>query len=278
MKDLCGRVSQFNVLRKTDIGYMLEHDGEEVFLHFNESLKKDLSVNEVVDAFLYFDQKGRVAATLLTPLITMDRPARLEVKAINPQLGVFLDMGIHKDLLLSKDDLPLNDSKWPRIGDKLFVKMIHKNRLTAKPVNKQDVRDNDTLEIKQEVYGTVQKIGHAGLNILTDNQVWVFIHHTMYKEDVWLGKVIKVTIINKGEKGYVGSMILQKEGQMVEDAETILNFLIKYREVNLDASSSPEDIKRQFNMSKKAFKRAVGILYKQRRVIFEDGKTKLVGE
>ena len=90
---------------------MLEHDGEEVFLHFNESLKKDLSVNDEVDAFLYFDQKGRVAATLLTPLITLDQPAILEVVSINAHLGVFLDMGIHKDLLLSKDDLPLKSVK-----------------------------------------------------------------------------------------------------------------------------------------------------------------------
>lgn len=276
MNLLCGRVSQFRVLRKTDIGYMLEHDGEEVFLHFNESLKKDLSVNDEVDAFLYFDQKGRVAATLLTPLITLDQPAILEVVSINAHLGVFLDMGIHKDLLLSKDDLPLNDSKWPRIGDKLFVKMVHKNRLTAKPIQKADVSDQATLNIKDKVSATIQKIGHAGLNVLTDDLVWVFIHQSMYKEDVWLGKKVEVTITAKSDKGYLGSLMLQKEGQMIEDADVVLNYLIKHQEVNLDASSSPEDIKKTFNMSKKAFKRAIGILYKQRRVVFQDGKTKLV--
>ncbi|QWB96683.1 hypothetical protein KHQ89_07060 [Mycoplasmatota bacterium] len=56
----------------------------------------------------------------------------------------------------------------------------------------------------------------------------------------------------------------------------VLQYLIKHESIDLDASSSPEDIKEVFDMSKKAFKRSIGILYKQRRIIFEEGKTKLV--
>ncbi|MFA6801443.1 MAG: S1-like domain-containing RNA-binding protein, partial [Acholeplasmataceae bacterium] len=118
MELMCGYVHRLNVLRKTDIGYMLSDGNEEVFLHFNESMHQDLSVNQDVDAFLYFDQKGRVAATLQTPKITLKEPARLNVVTINDDLGVFLDMGIHKDLLLSIDELPLDRHLWPHIGDR----------------------------------------------------------------------------------------------------------------------------------------------------------------
>ncbi|MFA6801315.1 MAG: S1-like domain-containing RNA-binding protein, partial [Acholeplasmataceae bacterium] len=265
-----------NVLRKTDIGYMLSDGNEEVFLHFNESMHQDLSVNQVVDAFLYFDQKGRVAATLQTPKITLKEPARLNVVTINDDLGVFLDMGIHKDLLLSIDELPLDRHLWPHIGDRILVKMIQKNRLTAKPINKEDLNIDKDIELKEKVEATIQKIGHAGLNALTDDDVWVFIHNTMYEEDIWLGKRVLVLITHKSEKGYSGSLLKQKENKMVDDADIILQYLIKNKEMTLDATSTPEDIFETFQMSKKAFKRAIGILYKQRRIDFVEGKTKLL--
>ena len=271
-----GYTYQLKVLRQTDIGYMLTNGVEEVFLHFNECMGRQLSVNDEVYAFLYFDQKGRVAATLLTPLITIDRPAKLNVVAINPQLGVFLNMGIHKDLLLSKDDLPLNLSYWPHVGDEIYVKMIHKNRLTAKPINKEDLSIDGPLELKQKVFAIIQKIGHAGLNLITDEGVWIFVHKSMVKESVWVGKNVEVLITHKSEKGFIGSLMKLKESQMVDDADIVLQYLIKYKEVELDSSSSPEQILEVFDMSKKAFKRAIGILYKQRRVDFIDGKTVLL--
>ena len=276
MSLLSGYVHQLKVLRKTDIGYMLTNGEEEVFLHFNESMKKELSVNDVVDAFLYFDQKGRVAATLLTPIITMDRPARLEVVSINQSLGVFMNMGVNKDLLLSKDDLPLNHDQWPHIGDQVFVKMIQKNRLTAKPINKEDLSVLKEIELKTHVEATIQKIGHSGINALTDEGIWIFVHQSMYQEDVWIGKRIDILVTHFSEKGYSGTCMKLKEDKMVDDADEILNYLIKHKTMSLDAQSSPEDIISLFDMSKKAFKRAIGILYKQRRIDFVDGKTILV--
>lgn len=276
MKINCGEIHQLKVLRKTDIGYMLTDDQTEVFLHFNESLHRELSVNDEVDAFLYYDQKGRVTATLQTPLLTLGRPARLTVKSINQQLGVFLSMGISKDILLSKDDLPLDHDLWPRVGDIIYVKMIHKNRLTARPVTKEDVRNHTNLNEKESYSAVIQKIGYSGLNLLTDDDVWVFVHESMFKEDVWVGKKVEVTITNRSEKGYIGSLIKQKQNQMVDDADTVLQYLIKHKSIPLDSQSSPEDIAKIFNLSKKAFKRAIGILYKQRRIDFVDGKTILL--
>jgi uncharacterized protein len=69
MAIIIGKVNKFNVKRKTVIGYMFEKDQEEVFLHNNESLHLPLKEpNQEVDAFLYYDQKGRLAATLKKPL------------------------------------------------------------------------------------------------------------------------------------------------------------------------------------------------------------------
>ena len=65
---------------------------------------------------------------------------------------------------------------------------------------------------------------------------------------------------------------------MEEDAEMILKLLQKVKIIPIDVDASPEAIKASFNMSKKAFKRAIGILYKARKVEFKDGNTILKGD
>lgn len=272
----CGNVYNLKILRKTDIGYMLTNGTDEVFLHFNDSLEKNLSVDDSVDAFLYYDQKGRITATLETPAMTIDRPAKLAVKSINHQLGVFLNMGITKDILLSKDDLPLNHDEWPQVDDEIYVKMIHKNRLTAKPIHKEDLSVDKEYEMNKKQHATIQRIGHSGLNLLTDDGVWVYVHKSMVKDQVWVGKKVEVLITHKSDKGYIGSLLKLKENQMVDDADIILQYLIKNKTLPLDSQSTPDDILKFFDMSKKAFKRAIGILYKQRRIVFEEGMTKIV--
>src|SRR5690606_14583831 len=125
--------------RKTDIAYSLKDEkGEEVFLHVNESGREELKKGSLVEAFLYYDAKGRLAATLSRPKITVGDPGELEVVSVSPNLGVFLDLGISKDVLLSKDDLPKDESLWPQVGDKVYVDLKIKTRMTARLVPPQE--------------------------------------------------------------------------------------------------------------------------------------------
>ena len=274
---LTGSINRMIVDRKTDIGYMLTLKDDSVFLHFNESLKKELQSGDMVDAFIYIDGKGRQAATLKKATITIAHPAKLPVHSVMPQLGVFLDMGIAKDVLLSADDLPEDPDLWPVVGDSLWVSLKVKGKMVAKPVSKFDIDAKDQVALKKTVSATIQKIGVEGLNVLTDNGVWIFIHHSMYKGNYRLGQVVDVTVTYASERGYSGSLIKQKEDMMNEDAKMIYEVLLKLKEIPLDADASPEAIKAQFGLSKKAFKRAIGKLYKERKVTFKDGKTVLTG-
>jgi len=71
-------------------------------------------------------------------------------------------------------------------------------------------------------------------------------------------------------------LIAQKEVAIFEDANIILSFIVRQGFMNLTADSTPEEIYLVFAMSKKAFKRALGHLYKERKIDFVDGKTILV--
>ena len=133
-----GEINNLIVNRKTDIGFMLDSDEGEVFLHNNESMHQDLQPGQEVDAFLYFDQKGRLAATLKEPLITVGNPGFLSVAAVHETLGVFMDMGIAQELLLSVDDLPFDKEEWPQQGEILYVSIKVKGKLVAKLVSRED--------------------------------------------------------------------------------------------------------------------------------------------
>lgn len=273
-----GSVNQLKVIRKTDIGYMLDSDEGEVFLHFNETNHRELKPNDLVEAFLYFDQKGRLAATLKTPLITKDSPGFLEATDVHFGLGVFFHMGINKDLLLSMDDLPLDDSKWPVKGDQLYLSLKVKGKLVAKIVSKEELKEEpkSTLNPKDKVFAYVQKIGREGINLLTEDLNWIFVHQSMVRDDLRLGQKVEVTITYQSEKGYTGSLIAQKEVLLFDDANMVLSYLIRKGDLPLTSESTPEEIKAFFPLSKKAFKRAIGHLYKERKIDFVDGKTILV--
>jgi uncharacterized protein len=278
MSIIIGENQKLTVDRKTDIGYMLTSEKDEVFLHFNESLHQPLNPGDLVDAFLYLDHKGRVAATLKVPYITVNKPSFLTVKDVHPNLGVFLDMGISKDVLLSKDDLPLNTVLWPIVGDKLYVVLYIKGKMVAKLAAKEDIilEPKEELKVKDNVNAYLQNIGRYGLNFLSKEGHLIFVHDSMYQGSYRVGQKAKITITYISEKGINGSLLEQKEKKLFEDANTILSRLIRQGDLNLDSNSSPEDIKQSFDMSKKAFKRAIGHLYKERKVDFVDGKTILV--
>jgi uncharacterized protein len=278
MAIVVGKVNQLIVKRKTVIGYMLMDGQDEVFLHNNESLHLPLKEQQKVDAFLYYDQKGRLAATLKQPLITIESPAFLKVNAIHPNLGVFVDMGIAKDLLLSKDYLPYNQSLWPIEDDEVLVHLKVKNKLVAKLANKEELKPihERPLEIKETVEAIVHKIGREGIHLVTQTQQLIFVHHTMIKKEYRIGEKVEVKITFHSEQGYSGSLIAQKEDQMQIDAKLILKHLEQRKNMPLTANSNKEDIEKMFQMSKKAFKRALGHLYKQRKIVFNDNQTILV--
>ena len=274
--EIIGGINKLKVLRKTDIGYMLEGKDKEIFLHNNDTLFKELKAGDIVDAFLYYDNKDRLTATLKTPLITVDSNAVLEVVDVLSNLGVFLNMSINKDLLLSKDDLPNDKDLWPVKGDKLYVELNVKSRLTAKLVNPANIFMSNDLELNTTKTFFVQYVGNEGINLYNEDQDLVFVHNSLYRGKYRLGEEVEARIINLTENGYSASLIKQKENLRFDDAEIILNALKKYGKIPLTAKSSSEEIGKYFEMSRKSFKRALGLLYKEDRVKFENDKTILV--
>ncbi len=274
-----GNINKLKVLRKTDLGYMLEKNKEEVFLHNNETNYKTLNDGDYVDAFLYYDFKNRLSATLYEPLLEEGDIKFLKVVGVNSNIGVFVDMGINKDLLVSKDDLPNNKNRWPKEGDMLYVTLVVKGRLVGKIIKPSEIVKKETdVKERDKLSGYVIEITQSGLNVLTEDLELVFVHHTQIRRNYRIGELVTVNIIRVYEHTINGSLILQKEDMIEVDAQMILEYLKKHGRTRLNNSSSPEEIKAIFPMSKKAFKRAIGNLYRKDLIKFEDDYTIYIGD
>lgn len=273
-----GEINNLEVKRKTDIGYMLTDGTEDVFLHFNETNHRELKDGEKVLAFLYYDNKARMAATLSEPLITLEKKGFVKVKEINKEMGVFVDNGISKDMLVSKDYLPYDFDRWPKKEDTLYCILKHKNRLTAKPLNKFDVEGNEDIKlvVSDRVDAYVIHVGPEGYNLVSVDKQLIFVHITQTREQLRMGQKVNVRIQRVNPFDYNGSLTETKEKVMDVDAQMLYDYIKENIKIPFTSDSKPEDILATFGLSKKAFKRALGRLYSERKIIFEDDHTVLV--
>ena len=170
-----GHIDRYKVGRETKLGYVLLKNDVEYFLHHNECNGRILYKDDYVDAFLYADKQGRLAATLYPPLLEAGQINFLEIKGLKEELGVFCDIGISKDILLSRDDLPHDFKVWPKVGEKivgelrvrgerLIIKLATKSEIIAK-----DVDDRAKYEIGDSVSGTIYRISDEGISLATND-------------------------------------------------------------------------------------------------------------
>ncbi|HHU56548.1 MAG TPA: hypothetical protein GXZ48_07735 [Acholeplasmataceae bacterium] len=271
-----GLISKYKVTRKTDIGYMINDDSGEYFLHNNECNHQNIKVGDIVSAFLFIDKKKRVAATLNIPKITLDQGNLCEVVGVD-NAGVFVNIGISRDILLSSDDLI--DGKWPIVGDKVCCKLHRRgDNLFIRLLNKQEIielqKGND-LEVGKKYPGHVYRITKEGINIVEEEGFnIIFVYYKNLRKSYRIGEKVEVKIINKNSDDYSGTLIAQKELLIKDDAQVIYDYLVSHNgTMPFSSKTSPELIYKVFKMSKAAFKRALGNLYKQEKVLLFDDKT-----
>ncbi|SHG43274.1 CvfB family protein [Ornithinibacillus halophilus] len=275
-----GTIQTLIVDRTIDTGYVLKYDMQEVLLHHNET-ETELEVGQEVEVFLYLDKKGNVIATTVLPTVVVDVYDWAEVKEVLPHLGAFVDIGTTKEILISKDDLPLYENVWPKVGDKLFVTLgkDRKGRLLAIPATEGVIAREVELApdelLNQSFSGRVYLTSREGTAIVSDEWYRGFIHHSERKEEPRLGELVNGRVIEVKPDGTLNvSLRPLKQHGMVDDAQAILNHLEDHDGViPFNDKSDPDEIRATFNISKAAFKRALGKLMKEGKIEQKEGKT-----
>lgn len=282
MKNTTGTIQSLEVRRKIDTGYVLEGD---ILLHKNET-ETELEEGEVVEVFLYQNKKGQIVASTQIPAIQMGMFGWAVVTKVLPDLGVFVNIGTSKDILVSRDDLPIFEGVWPIAADKLYVTLDKdkKGRLLAVPATEETVASEyETAPeelLNESVSGYIYRSGKEGAACITEKGYRGFIHFSEQKQEPRLGEKVTGRVIKVKEDGTINvSLRPLKKHSRGEDAETILAHLeANDGMMSFSDKSDPEEIRKTFHISKSAFKRALGKLMKEGKVKQQDGKTYLVNK
>lgn len=275
-----GTVVTLKVAREVDFGYFLTNGTEEVLLHKSEQ-KGKLQLEEDVRVFLYLEKLGRLAATMAIPVVQIGTYGWCKVVEVKESLGVFVNIGISKDILIYKDDLPKLREVWPVVGGRLYITLkTDKNgrllgKLATETVMEKQFKKADRSVFNQNVRGYVYRTLYSGSFIITEEGYRGFIHHSQRKTEPHLGDEVSGRVIDVKEDGTINVSLLKRGYESIaEDAEKIFMYLQERGgRMPYTDKSQPEDIEKRFAMSKGAFKRALGRLMKEGKIDQEDGWT-----
>lgn len=268
-----GRYNTLTVLEKSDHGLYLDGGPHDKILMPRRYVTPEMKVGSQVEVFIYNDSEDRLVATTETPYAQAGEFAYLEVVSINPNAGAFLDWGLSKDLLL-----PYREQGNIRFteGDGAIVAVYvdeYTNRVVAStrlhnhlPPEKPPYEPNDPVQIL--IYGD----SPLGFKAIIDKRYRGLLYHEetsgqLEPGDQFTGYVKKVhndgkIDLRRDPAGY---------GRVDGLSQVILDRLeAAGGQLPFNDQSSPEEIRATFDTSKKAFKQALGKLYKQRRIQFID--------
>lgn len=280
LKDYIGQTVTLSVARQAPFGYFLTDGEEDVLLHQNE-VHREVNEGDEIEVFLYVDAEGRPAASTIIPEVAVGRYAWVKVADVNPEIGVFLNIGLQKDILLGADDLPLHKNVWPKPGDLLYITLrVNRNHLLyAKLANDKAIQEISVKATRKEfnknVQGHIYRTAKVGSWIYTIEGFKGFIHESQRKQEPRLGEKVEGRIIDIKEDGTINvSLLARKQDAQDLDAAKIYEYLMSRNgAMPYTDKSMPEDIMERFDMSKAAFKRALGKLIKEGKVYQEGSWT-----
>ncbi|MCM3602372.1 S1-like domain-containing RNA-binding protein [Robertmurraya korlensis] len=279
LTDYIGQVTTLTVARQAAFGYFLTDGEEDVLLHENEMVENvELTEDQEIEVFLYIDSRDRITATTYIPEVQVGKYGWAKVVEVKPGIGVFLDIGIKKDVLLGEEDLPVHTSVWPNVDDLLYISLrVNKNnRIYVKAATDPIITDisinASSKDFNKNIQGHVYRTAKVGTWVYTVEGFKGFVHESQRKVEPRLGEKVEGRIIDVKEDGTVNiSLIPRKQEALDEDANKIYEYLLlRNGAMPYSDKSMPEDIQERFGLSKAAFKRALGKLMKNGLVYQED--------
>ncbi len=270
-----GKFQSLEIVKKTDFGYYLSEvnsDGKHRILLPMKEAPEDSRTGDKLEVFIYKDSEDREIATTVKVPITIGSLAVLKVKEVT-KIGAFLDWGLMKDLLLpyKEQTTPVKESEKVLVtlyvdkSRRLCASMkIYELLSTASPYKKDDMVNGIVYEV----------LDSFGVFVAVDNKYSGMIPKNELFRPIQVGDIVEVRVMNVREDGKLTLSLREKSYlQMDSDSVMIMDRLsasggyLPYHD-----GSEAEAIKAEFHISKNAFKRAIGRLYKAGAIsITDDG-------
>lgn len=263
-----GKIQLLTVVKQVEFGVYLAEPAcpEERVLLPKKQVPENVKTGDELEVFLYKDSQDRLIATMAEPKITLGGIARLKVKEV-ARIGAFLDWGLEKDLFL-----PFRQqTKKVRAGEECLVALYtdKSDRLCATMNVYEYLRTDSPYKKEDQVAGTLYEISeNFGAFVAVDDCYSGLIPKKEFFGQASIGDQVEARVTGVKADGKLDLSLRAKSYvQMNEDAEAVMKVIEEFDGVlPFTDKASPEVIKREFSLSKNAFKRAVGHLLKEGRI------------
>ena len=275
-----GKKQTLQVVKSVDFGIYLAEDmhadtKHQVLLPAKQ-VPAGTSTGDSLEVFIYKDSRDRLIATTNEPLLTVGEAGLLKVKQVT-KIGAFLDWGLEKDLLLPYHEQTTRIFEGQECLVALYVDKSSRLCATMKvyPYLSTETPYKEGDHVRGRVY---QISDNFGVFVAVDNKYSALIPAKEASGKYRPGTVMDLRVTKVREDGKMNVSDRQEAYlQINEDAENVLEVIEEFAGVlPFDDKASPEVIKREFGLSKNAFKRAVGHLLKEGKVEIKDRRIYLV--
>jgi predicted RNA-binding protein (virulence factor B family) len=267
-----GKVNRLKIEKTDDQGvHLIDDRGEQVFLSA-ENLDGSPEVGQEMEVFIYNDKSRMVTSRI--PFVQLEQFGFLKVKLVN-KLGAFVDWGLDHDLLV-----PFDEQLSEMQEEQSYLIFVFEDEETGDIKGSQRVDEFvffDEIDVKKgdEVDLLIYRESDLGINAIVNNLYKGLIFQSDLHKEVKPGDQMKGYVKQVREDGKI-DLLLEPLGyrkSVVSNTQVILNALSANKNfLALTDKTDPNEVKRVLGLSKKAFKRAIGHLYKQKLIdIRQDG-------
>jgi uncharacterized protein len=268
---ILGKRNLLSIVRESAPGLYLDGGDLGEILLPGRYIPAGLKPGDKLDVFVYRDSEDRLVATTETPLAMVGEFACLQVISVNQHVGAFLDWGLAKDLLL-----PFREQEIPvRVGQPVVVYVcldVKTDRILATArLNRHLNRDTPAYRAGQPVSFLITGRTPLGYNAIVENAHRGLLYQDNLAAPLAVGQKLKgfVRTVRSG-----GKIDLSLDASGYKRVAALTDQIVQALERNggrldFDDDSSPAAIRQTFGVSKKAFKQALGKLYKARRIRFQ---------
>lgn len=273
-----GKYNSLRVSHNVDFGaYLEDEEGNQVLLPARY-IGSPLQPGDDIEVFVYKDSEDRPVATTEHPFAEVGEFAYLQVTQVN-NTGAFLDWGlIGKELLVPYSEQKMKLSRGMVILVYVYLDDATKRVVASAKIEKFIGNRFPLYKIGNRVEALVYKRTELGYKAVVDN----LFHGMIYENELYapleIGKRIPAFIKQIRDDGKIDLVLSgSNDGRVDALMDKIVKRLEEQPEcfLPISDSASPETIRATFQCSKKDFKKAIGHLYKQRRILITDGGIRL---
>lgn len=277
-----GEVQTLLVAKEVDFGVYLKENvddkkGEDVLLPIKQ-VPEGLKLGDKIEVFVYKDSNDRIIATTKKPKLAVGEVGYLKVVEIT-KIGAFLNWGLEKDLFL-----PYKEQIGEiRVNGEYMVSIyIDKSQRLCATMNLYNVlRTDSPYKVNDKVKGTVFSLRRGlGAMIAVDGKYLGMIHEKELFKPLHIGDIVEVRVNQVKEDGKLSLSLKDAPRMQIDkDGELIYNRLVKSKgSLPYNDESNPEEIKKNFNMSKSSFKKAIGNLMKRKLIVITKNGIELAND